>query len=360
MKVLHVDAEMLWRGGQQQAVYLYEGMLAKGFACSFVCRPHSKLQEYFVKQGMPHYALDFRGEVDLPAACNLAKVTKQGSYDILHLHSSHALSWGLLAKLFQSELKLVAARRVDFPIGKNPVSAYKYKSKTLKAIIAISDNIAKVLEDCGVPESKITVIHSGVDVHRFDNIHVDGQFRKQWHIPEGSILVGTVAAFAGHKDYPNFIKAAALAAQENSQLHFMAVGNGALFARMKAYAAELGLASRISFTGYQSDVGIFLKAMDIFVLASKLEGLGTSVLDAMAVGLPVIGTDAGGIKEMIMSGNNGLLVPAGNAYALAQAILELAASPEQRKIYGVKALESVNSFSKEFMINKTMELYGKL
>ena len=360
MKVLHIDAEKYWRGGQQQAVYLYEGMLKSGYECGFVCCPGSQLQRYLETNRLNYHCLTFRSEADIISAFQLALLCHRHSYNILQLHSSHSLSWGLLAKLFYPSLKLVATRRVDFPIGKNPLSAFKYKTKAVNKIVAVSDNIRRVLINCGVAAEKIAVIHSGIDLAKFDRAQVPENFYKTWNIPAESIIVGTVAAFAGHKDYPNFLKAASLAVQENPLLFFIAVGGGNLLPEMKKLAWKLGLQGHIAFTGFQKEIGQFLQAFDIFVLASCLEGLGTSVLEAMSVGLPVIGTKAGGIIEMINSGENGLLVPAQNPLELSQAILTLAQNPLLREKYGNNALNSVQKFSKEQMIDKYLELYTTL
>ncbi|MDD2249625.1 MAG: glycosyltransferase family 4 protein [Candidatus Cloacimonetes bacterium] len=360
MRVLHIDSEKTWRGGQQQAIYLYEGMLKRGFDCGFLCLPKSSLHNYLAKNNLPFHTISCKGELDLYAGFKLAMLCRKKSYDVLHLHSSHSLSWGLMAKLFCPHLKLVATRRVDFPIGKNPFSAFKYRTKAINKIVTVSNNIRNVLVDCGVPESKITVIHSGIDIKKFADKKVPENFRETWKIPEKSIVVGTVAAFAGHKDYPNFLQAASLAVKENPELFFMAVGDGILLPEMKKVAMELGLQGHISFTGFQKDIGHFLKAFDIFVLASYLEGLGTSVLEAMSVGLPVIGTKAGGISEMISNEENGLLVPPKNPQELSHSILKLASEPRLRQKYGKNALETVKQFDKELMVDKNLELYKTL
>jgi glycosyltransferase involved in cell wall biosynthesis len=129
---------------------------------------------------------------------------------------------------------------------------------------------------------------------------------------------------------------------------------------MKDLAIELGIAHKVCFTGFQDKVGSLLKAFDIFVIASKKEGLGTSVLDAMSVGLPVVGTRAGGIAEMIEDGKSGLLVEARNSEALANAILKLAADEELRKHLGSNALKRVQDFSKEQMVDDNIRLYEEL
>jgi len=358
--VLHVDPDPGWRGGQQQAFYLHQGMLARGLKSGFVCNPGSELARRMHQQKLSYHAIRHRFEADLIAAIRLSCYARKKGYNVLHLHSSHALSWGILAKLLYPSLKLVASRRVDFHISGNLLSRFKYCSGMLNAMVAISENIHNVLLLDGIPKAKISIIHSGVDVHKFDNSAVDPDYRSTWQIDDEALIVGTVAAFVAHKDYRNFVTGAAIALKSNPSLHFVAVGDGVQKAMIEELAKELGISDKISFTGFQSNVGEHLKAFDIFVLASKKEGLGTSVLDAMSVGLAVIGTRAGGIAEMIEDGRSGLLVEARNSEALASAILRLASDEALRKSLGLGALERVKAFSKEQMVEANIRLYESL
>jgi glycosyltransferase involved in cell wall biosynthesis len=257
-------------------------------------------------------------------------------------------------------LKLVATRRVNVPISNNILSRLKYKSRLLRAIVAISEATRKLMLADGIPPSKIHKIPSGVDLERFKGIMPPEDFRAKWSVPQRAILVGTIAALVPPKDYPNFINAAFLAAQRNPSLHFMIVGDGELMPKMQGMARDLGLEGRLTFCGFQSDIGIFLQAFDIFVMASRREGLGTAVLDAMSVGLPVIGTRAGGISETIVEGESGLLVEVKNSQALASAILRLAGDESLRKSLGYGALERVKAFRKEQMVEANIRLYESL
>lgn len=360
IRVLHLDTELGWRGGQQQAIYLHKGLCDLGVYSDFACRKASALKSRLQKAELPFKCFRYWGEADILAGRSLAAYARHQGINILHLHSAHALSWGLNTKLFFPELKLVATRRVDFPIQKNQVSRAKYFSPKLDALVAISENIRQVLLADGIPEDKINLIHSGVDIHRFEQDEPAPDFREKYGIPADAILVGTVAAFVTHKDYPNLITAAAMAKTANPKLCFIALGDGGKFLKMQRLARDLGIADSFLFLGYQERIGSFLKAFDIFVLASYKEGLGTSVLDAMTVGLPVIGTKAGGIAEMIEDKLSGLLVEKRNPEALAQAILALADSPDTRKKMGANALRRVQNFSKEQMITANLELYKTL
>jgi glycosyltransferase involved in cell wall biosynthesis len=360
IRVLHLDTELGWRGGQQQAYYLHKGLCDMGVHSDFACRKASELQNRLQEEQLPYQSFRYWGEADILAGSSLAAYARKQEINLLHLHSGHALSWGLSAKFFYPSLKLVAARRVDFPIQKNKLSQAKYHSPKLDALVAISENIRKVLLTDGIAPDKISLIHSGVDIHRFEQDEPAVDFRQKFGIPADAILVGTVAAFVAHKDYPNLITAAAIAKAANPKLCFMALGDGVKLSEMKMLARDLGIADSFLFMGYQERIGSFLKAFDIFVLASKKEGLGTSVLDAMSVGLPVIGTKAGGIAEMIEDKLSGLLVEKRNPESLAEAILGLADSPDARVQMGENAIMRVRDFSKEHMISANLELYRTL
>ncbi len=358
--VLHVDPELQWRGGQQQALYLHLGMLSRGHKSGFICNPGSELEVRLKQHNAGYHCIRHRFEADLMAGFRLALYAKYHGYQILHLHSGHALSWGLMAKLFCPKLKLIASRRVDFHISDNLFSRWKYTGSGVNTIVAISDNIRKVMLQDGIPEAKIRLIYSGVDTSKFDDILPDPEYRQHWQIPAEATIVGTVAAFVAHKDYRNFFGAAAIALKSNPHLHFVAVGDGVQMQTMKDLTVQLGISQNVCFTGFQSSVGSHLKAFDIFVIASKKEGLGTSVLDAMSVGLPVIGTRAGGIAEMIQDGKSGLLVEARNSEALAAAILKLAADKDLRKHLGDNALLRAEDFSKQQMVDANIRLYEEL
>lgn len=355
--VLHVDTEMSWRGGQQQAIYLFESMLKNNYKNMFICQPSSALEKYCLENNLPYRSLKFSDELDIYAGYQLSRIAKKYGASILQLHSGHSVSWGLWAKLFNPSLFLVATRRVDFSIRKNFFSILKYNNRFINKIVCISDAIRKVLIKDGISDDKLTIIKSSIDSSKFHNISRNPNFRRQWGIPDTALLIGTVAAFVGHKDYPNFMETAKLVCDDNDDVYFMAVGDGVLLKSMKALTTQLGIDKRIIFTGFQKSVPDFLIEFDMFVLSSKMEGLGTSVLDALAVGLPVVATQAGGIPEMITHGENGFLVPIKDAKALAQGILTLVNDEEMRLRFSKNAAQIVSIHQIDEMYHKYISLY---
>jgi glycosyltransferase involved in cell wall biosynthesis len=358
--VLHIDTERTWRGGQQQAAWLLEGMLARGWPAAVVCPPGSILEDRGRARSWPVHTVPMHGELDVAAGHRIARIARDGGLSILHAHSSHALALGLWARLFDRRLRLVASRRVDFPIRGHFLSRLKYSTGTLDRIICISAAVRAQLLADGVPPGKLVVIPSGVDTRRFAGVRPPPHFRRSLGIPSGHLVIGTVAALADHKDYPTLLRAARIVLDKEPDISFVAVGDGPLHKEIAALARELGLGKRFLFQGFREDVGRYLKVFDVFVLASKTEGLGTSVLDAQALGLPVAACRAGGIPEIVTDRETGLLVPPGEPDALAAALLELAHDPELRAKLGAQAKKAVQEHDVSRTVESHLELYRTL
>ncbi len=360
IKVLHIDSEKGWRGGQQQVAYLAEGLIRNNYSTAIVCQPKSSLESYCREHGLPYFPIRMLNEGDFIAGLKIAGICYKHDFNILHLHASHSLSIGILAKIFYPKLRLIAVRRVDFPVNKNLFSRFKYRTNFVDRIVCISDGIRRVLLQSGVPEDKLITISSGINLKKFEHIERNNKLKENLGIPSDHLIVGTVAAMVGHKDYPNLLKAAKMVIDQVDRVSFCAVGDGPDREKITNLAQSLNLDRRFIFTGFQQDIGQFLKIFDIFVLASHLEGLGTSMLDAQAIGLPIVGSETGGIPEAVIHNQTGLLVPPQDEEALAKAILKLVTDAKLRKKFGEQALKQVRKFDINVTIKKNIQLYNEL
>jgi len=269
LSVLHLDNVKEWRGGQQQTFYLLEAMVREGYHTALACQPNSEYHNKLRDSDYPHITIKMRGEFDFYAGRTLAQKCAENKFRIIHAHSANALTIALWAKMFKRNLIIVAARRVDFTIKKNIFSIYKYNNTWVNRIICISDYIKKVMLNDGLPEEKLITIHSGIDIGKFGAIKKNNGFKSEWGIPENHLIIGTVAAIVGHKDYPTLLEAAKTVLEKCNNVTFMALGQGKDQDKVFALAQELGLKQGFIFCGYQKEVGQFLKQFDIFVLASK-------------------------------------------------------------------------------------------
>jgi glycosyltransferase involved in cell wall biosynthesis len=360
LNILHIDTEKYWRGGQQQVFYLHKHLVKRGINSLLISNKSSELSQYCKNEALPFDEINIFGELDIFAASKISKYSKKKNIDIIHAHSAHALSVAILAKYFYPVPKLIGVRRVDFPIRKNLFSRLKYNNRKICKIISISDFIKKVLIEDGIEENKIITIRSGADIHKYDNVVPEADFRERHGIGENDIILGTVAAFAGHKDYPNLFNAFQLVKKEFVNTKLICVGDGPMFDEMKNLAGELSINNDVLFLGFRNDIGQLLKVFDIFILASKKEGLGTSIIDALAVGLPIVAARSGGIPELIEHNKNGVLVKSKNHTQLAEAVLDLVNNKGKRDMLRISAKESAIKFSIEKTVEQNIELYKNL
>lgn len=358
--VLHIDTGGAWRGGQQQAAWLLEGMLARGWPAAVVCPPGSLLEDRGRARSWPVHAVAMRGELDITAGRRIARIARAGNLTILHAHSSHALALGLWARLFDRRLLLVATRRLDSPARTSFPRRLKYSLKTLDLVVCVSTAVRARLVADGVPPGKLVVIPNGVDTRRFAGVRPPPHFRRSLGVPGGHLVIGTVAALSDRNDYPTLVRAARLVLDREPDISFVAVGDGPLRKEIAALASELALGKRFLLLGFREDVGSFLKVFDIFVLAAKAGGMGAPVLDAQALGLPVAASRTGGLPEIVADRETGLLVPPGDPPALAAALLELAHDPELRARLGAQAKKAVREHDLGRTVEKHLDLYRSL
>jgi glycosyltransferase involved in cell wall biosynthesis len=366
LRVLHLNTERTWRGGEQQTLYLMEGLRARGIEQLLVAQRGGALAERARALGLPVKELRMRGEADLFAVLELARLLREGRFTVLHAHTSHGHSLGALAAalLGSGRPRVLVARRVDFSIFRRSffgLNRIKYVHG-VDQYATVSRAIKEVLLKDGLPEARISVVHSGIDLARIDDApRDDAKVRREFSVPEGDFLVGNVAHMADHKGQVYLVEAVPLVLERVPNATFAIVGDGELRVTLETRARELGVADRVRFPGFREDVPVILKALSVFVMPSHMEGLGTSVLDAMAAGAPVVGTTAGGMTEMIDHGRNGLVCPVRDQKALARAIVELLLDREKAAAFAAEARRLVvERFSKEAMVAKTVEIYGEL
>lgn len=357
MHSLHIDNQNGWRGGEQQAHYLVEGLRARGHRVSIAGRPGSEfLQRTSSVDGVESISLPLRNELDLPSAWRIARYTRNNGVDILHAHTSHAHTLALVAKRFGAPARLVVSRRVDFVPRRDWLTRWKYSAPD--HIVAISEKIASVLLDYGVSKARLSVVHSGIDPRR---VAVDPIARNELDVEDADPLIGNVAALVGHKDHGTLIDAMTLVLRRFPNARLLIAGEGPLREAIEQQIEALNLSGAVRLLGYREDVPRLLNTFDLFVLSSNEEGLGTAVLDAMAAGVPVVATAAGGIPEMVRDGRTGLLSSVNNPKLLAENIARMWEENTLRIACVDHARELVQTeFSVEQMVEGNLAIYREL
>jgi glycosyltransferase involved in cell wall biosynthesis len=361
MKILHLNTEKTWRGGEQQTLYLLESLKQRHITSHLVCQPTSLLAERARAADIEVYPIAMRGESDLAAARQLRKLIRKFNYDILHSHTSHAHSLAYLASIGCKTCRLVT-RRVDFSIFRRSflrLSALKYR-RMADYYIAISHKIKQVMVADGIAADRIFVVHSGVDLKRFEKdsgYHLIAEFNLK---PDEKVVIN-VAHLAGHKGQQYLVRAIPRVIKNFPGVRFFIVGKGELLSELKALAASLGITRELVFTGFRSDVGAFYKIADLFVMSSVQEGLGTAVLDALALGKTVVATACGGIPEIIRDGETGRLVAPADPNAIADGIIEMLSCPAAARVMADGGRRMVkNYFTVDVMVDKNIDVYKRV
>jgi len=361
MKILHLNTEKTWRGGEQQTLYLLQVLKKRGIFCHLVCQPDSPMAQKARQTGLTVFPISMHGEADPRACYRIRNLIKTSHYDILHSHTSHAHTLAFLASIGCKVCRLVT-RRVDFSIFRHSflrLSGIKYLHMA-DYYIAISRKIKDVMVADGVAADRIFVAHSGVDLQRFAGVSGD-HLITEFNLIPGEKVVINVAHLAGHKGQQFLVRAIPRVVEKIPGVRFFIVGKGELLTDLKALAASLEITHELVFTGFRSDVGAFYKLADLFVMSSVQEGLGTAVLDALAERKAVVATDCGGIPEIIRDGETGRLVEPANPEALADGIVDMLTRVEAAKAMAKEGRAMVqNCFSIEAMVDKNIEVYKKV
>lgn len=357
---LHVDTARSWRGGQNQVLVTVLGLRAAGHRAMLIAHPDGDLRRR-AAEGLELLPLAPRNEMDLSAAWRLSRAIKRLRPDVVHAHDPHAVAMSALALSMSTQPRrapLVAARRVDFRLKGNALSRWKYDQ--VDRFICASEAIRQILLADGVAPSRVVTVHEGIDLERVAAAPVAPLHEELW-LPHGSPIVGNVAALVAHKGHRHLIAAAALVLQHLPDARFVIAGDGELRGPIEHQIKALGLEKHIFLTGFRPDVLSLHKAFDIFVMSSVMEGLGTSLLDAMAAGKPVVATTAGGMPEVVKDGETGILVPPRDDRALANAIIRLLTDDTLRQRMGAAGLAHVHTrFSAERMVAETLAVYADL
>jgi glycosyltransferase involved in cell wall biosynthesis len=357
VNVLHIDEQVGWRGGEQQASYLIQGLVRRGFRVVIAGRSNG-LFLASEHGGVPfvRIAAPFVTEFDPYTALVLARAVRRHKIDILHAHTSHAHAAACFARRLAGRGKVVVSRRVDFAPRRGFINRWKYAMPD--HIVAVSAAIADVMREYGIPEERLTVVSSATDPGRFNAAPLA---RYALGAPEGVPLLGNVAALVGHKDHATLLSAMPLALAELPELHLVIAGEGHLRSQVEGQIARLGIGSSVHLLGHRDDIPGLLRALDAFVLSSNQEGRGGAILEAMICEIPVVATAAGGLPELVMHEKTGLLSAVGDPHALARNIVRIFREPALAREMARNGASYVReNFCVDAMVEGNIRVYESL
>jgi glycosyltransferase involved in cell wall biosynthesis len=312
--------------------------------------------------------LDRSGKYDPSPLWRIASLLRQRNVDIVQPFLSPATFFGLLpALLIGTPVKIVTERCGVRLVRGAGYRLYRAAEDRLTHFAdAVIPNSAAGQADLlgrGIPQAKIRVIYNGVNLER---LAVDwsqvAEHRSRLAVPAGGQVVGILASLTPPKGHETFFQAAALAGERRPALRFAIVGDGPLRSDLEALTTRLGLGDRVVFFGYQRRVADLLASCDVLVSSSRdNEGCSNSILEAMALGVPVIATDVGGNCELVQHRVTGYMFPVDDHVALAGQIERALADPLEARSIAARAREMVNQmFSLDRMVADYEALYDSL
>ncbi|MFM1745986.1 MAG: hypothetical protein RLZZ630_1923 [Bacteroidota bacterium] len=359
MNVLHVSTPSSWRGGEQQVAYLVEELQAEGIR-QWVLTPEGS--ELSRRINIAHEQICLftkRGLLNLALAAKIVGLCRKQSIDLIHTHDSQAHSAAVVsAAVFGIRCPVVVSRRVDFPVSSNPFSRWKYNHPAVSRILCVSEEIKRITKPAIRNTSVLEVVHSGIDLERYARpVEQAFDLRRELGLDPNTPLVGNLSALADHKDYPTWIRTARRLSRLDPNMRFIIAGTGPDEQLIRDQILQAGLQDTVFLLGFRKDVERLMQSLDLFLITSKTEGLGTIVLEALAAGVPVVATRAGGIPEMIIDGETGLLAPIGDDNTLAQSVLRIFTDTALRETLVAGGRKKAATFSFRNTAAKTLQAY---
>jgi glycosyltransferase involved in cell wall biosynthesis len=357
---VHIDAGRTWGGGQEQSLGLARALAARGHRTYFISQRGSALAERLAVTDLEHRALPIRGLRGYLGQRQLRRLFRSLRPDLVHVHDSAAqlpTVWAVFglrgSAAARRKPRLVVTRRTVFPI-RHPFRPLSY-GLLCDRVICISEAVRQCLVQAQVSSGKLVVIPDFVDCTDFDPASV----RAERHDDRPTILsIGRLTSEKGHHLLLEAMSSV-LRAVPNARLRICGIGEEE--AGLKRYAEASGISPQVSFLGFVPDVRVELASADVFAMPSLSEGLGVAVLEAMAMAKPVVVTDAGGLPEAVTHRESGLVVPAGDAQALADALVSLLNEGRKGRDMGQRGRQrALAHYDKPKVVDRIVALYEEV
>lgn len=363
MKILHIETGRHLYGGALQVFYLMRGLASKNCRNLLLCPRESAIGKAAAEVAEVH-AVPMNGEIDPLFALRLIRLIRSAEPDVIHVHSRRGADlWGAVAACF-TRVPAILTRRVDNP---EPRWLARLKYRPFQRIVTISEGIRQVLLNEGIPESRLCCIHSAVDTRRYDRQCDKKRFYEM--LPEAAAdgpapkekLIGVIAQLIPRKGHRFIIEAAPAILQACPQTRLIFFGKGPLKNRLQELCRREGITGHVIFAGFRNDLDCILPCLDLVVHPAVMEGLGVSLLQAAAAGVPIIASRAGGIPEIVRHNRNGYLIEKESVADIIKYVPDLLKNPAKARQFGETGRDIVRSrFSIDAMVSGYLDVYNGL
>lgn len=360
MLIAHVNTEPGWGGGEAQTLHLVRGLRESGHECVLYLSRRGRLQQLARAAGFEIRFLPGRHLINPAPYLFLRREITAGDFDICHLHTAHAVAIGVCATAGNDRPRRIATRRMSHPLGRNWFGWTRHWSG-LDHVIAVSEEVRRSVVDAGIHPRRISVVHSAVDLSRFEAPCDGNRFRAEVGWENGEYLVGSVSRLTPRKGHDLLIEAAERLLHCHPNARFVVVGDGESERRLARRIRALGLQDRIILTGFREDIPDILAGLDCLVFpAASGEGSPGILKEAMAAGVPIVAVDHPVIREIVTPGRSALLFPANRIDAIVAAVGRVIRFPDSARALAACARREARRFSIDRMVASTEAIYRKV
>ncbi|TAN45392.1 MAG: glycosyltransferase family 1 protein [Nitrospirae bacterium] len=355
--LLHTESSKGWGGQENRTLRESLGLKKYGVKTIFLCQPGSELSKRASAAGFEIRECRMEKSYDITAFIKVLRTIKTDKIDIVNTHSGRdSLIAGIAGRLSSRSPKIVRTRHLEMPI----TSRFTYSLLPHK-VVTVSDHVKRYLISKGVNPEDVISVPTGIDTAMFDPDRTEGTLKKELGLSDSTPLVGTVAILRRKKGHHILLDAVPTVLKNMPDARFVFAGDGPQNENLKAKINELGIGDRVLMLGMRRDMPNILKSIDVFVLPTLQEALGTSFIEAMAMGKPVIGSNVGGVGEVVRDSVNGYLVPPEDPAALAEAVLKMLGDKQKAGRMGLEGRQiAEQEFTTEKMCEKMYGLYMEL
>lgn len=357
MKVIHIELGRHLYGGARQVAYLMNGLHAHPGEHLLVTCEDAALLDAVSNPAIRLQPLAFSGDLDFGCIQRLRHLIRKERPDVLHIHSRRGDWLSALAGRLEN-IPMVYSRRVDNP--PNWLERYG-KFPLFQTIITISEGIRDVLIRSGVESGRITCIHSAVDTDRYTPTGDRQWFLDEFKLPAETVTLGMIAQFIPRKGHAVLFDALPEVLTRHPEVRVLLFGKGPLRDELAAEIRRRNWDEKVYLAGFRNDMERITPCLDLLIHPARMEGLGVSLLEASAAGVPIIATRAGGIPEVVKPGVNGELIDIDDSETLTRHLLHLLAHPELRRHYGKAGRQWIlDTFAIPRMVRDNHRIYETL
>lgn len=323
-----------------------------------------ELLEPIKNTGVGVIKLRLRKVISINTILRVSKLLKKVSAHLLHTYFIDADIIGFLASKISKVPMIINIHSYPFPVKKNHCFRYRLMSLGVNRILCVSNTVKNHLVSyVGINPEKISVVYNGIDLKELSGEKTEGekkQIRKTLGIKEGCQIIGNISRLISDKGHKYLLLSIPHVLKIYPNTIFLIIGDGELKTELINLSKTLNIMDRVIFAGTRNDIPDLLSIMDIFVFPTFHEAMGISVLEAMAMGKPIIATDDAAVPEIIQNGKEGFLVHPGDPNALSEAILRLLDDQKSTQEMGRLAKERVKIFSDEAMARQIEKIYTEI